>query len=130
MFRVFSSYFIPKYKGRNSKLYLHSIFKSTYILACLQKLCLFNSNEKIMNYHLCLCVQYIALITVMNIRFDLFDVCVCCVCVCGVWCVCVWCVCVCVCVCVFINIHTHKHMISTNRINLMSNRTNISIIMK
>ncbi len=60
LFRFFSSYFIPKYKGRNSKLYLHSIFKSTYILACLQKLCLFNSNEKIMNYHLCLCVQYIA----------------------------------------------------------------------
>ncbi len=76
MFRFFSSYFIPKYKGINSKLYLHSIFKSTYILACLQKLCLFNSNEKIMNYHLCVCTVY-CLITVMNIRFDLFDVCVC-----------------------------------------------------
>ncbi len=67
----------------------------------------------------------------MNIRFDLFDVCVClcvrvrasvyarvCVRACVRWHVCVCVVCVCVCV-LFINIHTHKHMISTNRINLI-----------
>ncbi len=57
----------------------------------------------------------------MNIRFDLFDVCVrvrASVCACFRACA-GMCVCVCVCVCVFINIHTHKHMISTNRINLI-----------
>ncbi len=110
MFRFFSSYFIPKYKGRNSKLYLHSIFKSTYILACLQKLCLFNSNEKNNELPFVFVCTVYCLITVMNIRFDLFDVCVC-LCVrvrasvyarvCVRACVrALACVCVCVCVCV------------------------------
>ncbi len=53
---------------------------------------MFNSNEKIMNYHVCVC-------KVMNIRFYLFGMCVC---VCARACVCVSvCVCVCVCVCVY-----------------------------
>ncbi len=68
----------------------------------------------------------------MNIRFYLFDVCV--RVRASVWCVnvrmCVVCVCVCVCVCVFINIHTHNIWYQPIESTLLSNRTNISIIMK
>ncbi len=73
----------------------------------LQKLCLFNSNEKNNELPFVFVCTVYCLIAVMNIRFDLFDVCVC-VCACARECVCAsvcacvrsheWCVCVRACV--------------------------------